>query len=460
MCIISHIMNNNCTNMTAISLFSSAGIGDLALNSVGFDVLVANELISERAEIFKCNYPETSTLVGDIWKNENKIIEEANRRLAGRTLDVLFATPPCQGMSKNGRGKLLNSIRKGDKPIHDERNRLIIPCINIAIALKPRFFVMENVPELENTVIMKNGNPEDVIFILDYVAEKLGSEYKGIWEVVEFADYGVPQRRQRLITVFSRDVFVKEYIQKFKTVLPEHTHTKVINNGKLPWLTVRGSIAGLPVLDAGSQETCKDKNNPFHQVPLLDEDKYFWVSNTPPEKGAFDNQCINPNCFYQKNPIHSAAHDAEGINRASIETPLYCIDCGEILPRPWVKNGADVRLMKGFTSAYKRMNWDLPSSTLTRNLSYACSDNKLHPDQHRVLSLYEAMLLHTITDFNYKWKRTDGKRVSDKLIREAIGESIPPRGLKVIFQHLMRLAQHDYDVMTERHSKCEQLSLL
>jgi DNA (cytosine-5)-methyltransferase 1 len=452
--------NDNCKKMTAISLFSSAGIGDLSLNSSGFDVLVANELISERAEIFSCNFPETLSLVGDIWEQENKIIAETKRLLAGRTLDVLFATPPCQGMSKNGRGKLLNSIRKGDKPIHDERNRLIIPCMNIAVALKPRFFVMENVPELENTVIIKNDNPEDVIFILDYVAERLGSEYKGVWEVVEFADYGVPQRRQRLITVFSWDVFVNEYMQKFKTVLPERTHAKIPNNGKLPWLTVRGSIAGLPPLDAGSQLTCKDKNNPFHQVPLLDKDKYFWVSNTPPEKGAFDNQCINPICLCKENPIHSAAHNEEGINRASQETPLYCIDCGEILPRPWVKNGADIRLMKGFTSAYKRMNWDLPSSTLTRNLSYACSDNKLHPDQHRVLSLYEAMLLHTITDFNYKWQRTDGKRVSDKLIREAIGESIPPRGLKAIFKHLMRLAQHDYEVMTERHSTCEQLSLL
>jgi DNA (cytosine-5)-methyltransferase 1 len=72
-------------------------------------------------------------------------------------------------------------------------------------------------------------------------------------------------------------------------------------------------------------------------------------------------------------------------------------------------------------------------------LSYACSDSKLHPEQHRVLSLHEAFLVHTISDFDYYWKRNDTKNVSDKTIREIIGESIPPRGLKVITANLVRL---------------------
>lgn len=444
--------------LTGVSLFCSAGIGDIALSASGCDVLVANELIPERAEIFKYNFPNTTTYVGDIWDLRDEIIEKTEQRLAGRSLDILFATPPCQGMSKNGRGKLLNSIRKGDKPIHDERNRLIIPCMDIAVALRPRIIVMENVPEMENTVILKNGKTEDVISILDYIEYRLGLEYEGVWEIIEFADYGVPQRRQRLISVFTRDEFTKKYIKKYRTILPEKTHTKSKHNGKLPWLSVRDTIWNLQPLDAEKIETSKGSINQFHQVPVLDKDKYFWVSNTPPEKGAFDKQCINPNCMFQDNPTHFAAHDAEGINRTSQDTPLYCVKCGEILPRPWVKNGQNLRLMKGFTSAYKRMSWDLPASTITRNLSYACSDNKLHPDQNRVLSLYEAMLLHTITDFNYEWKRADGKRVSDKLIREAIGESIPPRGLKIIFMHIFRIASHDINTLDRRTSP-EQLSL-
>jgi DNA (cytosine-5)-methyltransferase 1 len=98
--------------------------------------------------------------------------------------------------------------------------------------------------------------------------------------------------------------------------------------------------------------------------------------------------------------------------------------------------------MNGFTSAYKRMSWDKPASALTRNLSYACSDHKLHPEQHRVLSLYEAFHLHTITDFDYKWVAPNGKRVSDKAVRDVIGESIPPRALYAIYGFLLRILEN------------------
>ena len=92
--------------------------------------------------------------------------------------------------------------------------------------------------------------------------------------------------------------------------------------------------------------------------------------------------------------------------------------------------------MSGYTSAYKRMRGDMPASALTRNLSYACSDHKLHPTQHRVLSLHEAFILHTVSDYPYRWTRADEKRLSDKTVREIIGESIPPKGLEPIFAGL------------------------
>jgi DNA (cytosine-5)-methyltransferase 1 len=89
------------------------------------------------------------------------------------------------------------------------------------------------------------------------------------------------------------------------------------------------------------------------------------------------------------------------------------------------------------------MRGDLPASALTRNLSYACSDQKLHPREHRVLSLHEAFILHTLTEYPFEWRRADGKRVSDKTIREIIGESIPPRGLEILFRHLLDLLNLD-----------------
>ena len=160
------------------------------------------------------------------------------------------------------------------------------------------------------------------------------------------------------------------------------------------------------------------------------------MSHTPEKKSAFDNQCINPDCSFIENQTHKASKGEDGINRTHKSTPIRCEQCDELLPRPWVEKSGEFRLMKGYTSAYKRMSWSSPASALTRNFSYACSDNKLHPSQNRVLSLYEAFIIHTIDQFDYDWGRWDRKKVSDKCIREIIGESIPPKGLATIFNHM------------------------
>lgn len=421
--------------MKALSLFACGGIGDLALRELGIEVLLANELLSDRAEVFMYNFPRTRMIVGDIWNVKQNIVSDVIRIVGKSELDLVFATPPCQGMSKNGRGKLLNLIRQGVKGACDPRNLLVIPTVEIFLAIDAKTLVMENVPEMDNTLIPDPTDESEPIKIVDYIKRELGDRFASDIRVIEFADYGVPQARQRLISIFTRDQRLVEHLKAEGTLFPHKTHSNV--DGKLPkWKTLRDAISHTPPLDAGTKRTATHHSLEFHRVPLLDQDKYFWVSNTPPERGAFDNQCVNPLCLFNANRTHSAEKDSEGINRSSSATPINCVKCGQLLPRPWVREGQEFRLMKGFTSAYKRMNWDSPSPTLTRNLSYACSDNKLHPTQNRVLSLYEAMVIHGITQYDYSWKRKDGKKVSDKLIRELIGESIPPSGLEQIFTYL------------------------
>lgn len=421
-------------HMNGLTLFASGGIGDLALRQVGVNVLVANELLHERAEVFKCNFPECEMIVGDIWTLQNQIISTIEHKLKGAPLDFLLATPPCQGMSKNGRGKLLSLIRQGARPELDQRNQLIIPTVNIIEALLPKVVVLENVPEMKDTVIAVD---DQLINIIEFVKTRLGQlGYVGGAEVVEFADYGVPQRRQRLITIFSKDEKMVEYYQRFFSFIPKPTHKQNPLNGYRPWVTLRDAIYSTPPLDAANAASATS-SIPYHYVPVFDEDKYFWVSNTPPEQGAFDNQCIK--CNHQSNSTHKAAKDINGINRANEHTPIRCKQCNELLPRPWVVHKGEYRIMKGYTSAYRRMKWDYPANALTTNLSYACSDSKIHPEQNRVLSLYEAFIVHTIDQYDYQWKRFDGKNVSDKLIREIIGESIPPKGLEYILQYIADL---------------------
>lgn len=424
--------------MKAISLFSCGGIGDLALKRVGIDVIVANEIIMERAEVFKFNHPACDMVTGDIWTSGEAILNAAKKRLNGAPLDFIFATPPCQGMSKNGRGKLLSLVRQGLRDAVDPRNLLIVPTVEIFKRSGAHTLIMENVPEMASTVIPDPERHGAVVGIVDYIKRSVGPEFVSSVETVEFADFGVPQCRQRLLSIFTRHVGLKAELRDLGSLLPKPTHCKK-GDGRPRWVSVRDVIGNCPRLDSKTGASLKTKNLPFHRVPVLDEDKYFWVSSTPEERGAFDNQCVNPKCGFQGNPTHGTSRDSKGVNRANTHTPLYCVKCGELLPRPWVREGHGYRLMRGYTSAYKRMRWDSPASTLTRNLSYACSDNKLHPSENRVLSLHEAMLLHTVE--NFEWKRRDGKRVSDKVIRELIGESVPPAGLERIFEHLVALLQ-------------------
>lgn len=161
---------------TAISLFSSGGIGDLAIRRNGFDILVSNEKLQDRHALFAFNFPSASAVTGDIWRQAGRIEAEAQRRLAGRDLNLLYATPPCQGMSKNGRGKLLSAVRAGRKPSTTSATA--------EHGLGPQA-ALENVPEMANTVILDERAPP--VLILDYIERRLGPEYAGGAEVVEFA---------------------------------------------------------------------------------------------------------------------------------------------------------------------------------------------------------------------------------------------------------------------------------
>lgn len=431
--------------LTAVSLFSSGGIGDLALRATGFQILTSNELLLDRHEVFAHNFRQTRCITGNIWDCWEDIVESTANALAGNPLVLLYATPPCQGMSKNGRGKLLSAVRSGKKPTFDERNRLIIPAMHIAERLKPEIVLLENVPEMATTVIVDEDG--EAVRVLDYIGRRLGPEYVGRGEVVEFADYGVPQCRQRLITVFSRLPTLRRAYAVAGSFMPPPTHSRDGRHGLPPWRTVRETISDLPPLDAGAATTATSSLD-HHRVPLLDPEKHWWVASTPENQTAFNNQCVR--CGFDGNPSQRATRNAEGINRTSRSIPVQCTRCGSLLPRPvtW-KDGKPV-LMKGFTSAYKRMSYDRPASALTRNLSYACSDNKLHPEQNRVLSLLEAFRLHTIDRYDYEWKRADGRKLAEKTIREVIGESIPPFGFEQVTRHVVAMRGGDFKAPISR----------
>lgn len=422
--------------LNAISLFSSSGIGDLGLQANGIETVVACELLKERMSLFQNNYPNTKCFCGDIWKMQSDIVNYYNNNYDSAPF-LILATPPCQGMSANGMGKMLSDYRKGLRQNFDERNRLIIPALKIIESLKPEWIIFENVSNMEKTYIYdENGN---LVNIIDYIHRVLGNDYFGIPEVIDCANYGVPEHRIRLITVLTRNSKGVDYFNKFKTFLPPETHSKHKTANKQRWISVRDAIGNLPPLRAEKGMNI-DATNPLHKVPLLDEKKLWWLDNTPEGNTAFNNQCVNPNCKNKTIAIHGANHGTDGINRAKQDTPLYCNTCGCLLPRPYVEDKATgkKRLMKGYSSAYKRMFWDEPASTLTQNFQYACSDNKVHPSQTRVLSLWEGIIIQTIANYNFSFKIGD-KQVNDSLIRDTIGESVPPKIIDLIVKNILTI---------------------
>lgn len=426
------LMKHN-NRYTVLSLFSSAGVGELGIKACGMEILLSNELLKDRCSLYHENYPETECICGDIWEKEEEIVSRWHNKGVGAPF-LIYATPPCQGMSFNSIGKLQKEVRDGKRPKEDPRNRLVIPTLHIIKALKPEWVLFENVPEMRQTIIRtENGEYKNII---EYVSEELAPEYVGKAEVVNCADYGIPQKRERLITLFSQSQAGMDYFAHNNTFLPPATHSENGLNGLRKWITLKDAIGNLPPLSSE-----KGKNEclsiPWHVVPIMKEEKYWWISNTPYNETAYNNQCIE--CGYTENPRHGMCM-LDGRHQSRKNTPIYCEKCGSLLPRPTMidsKTGKR-RIIKGFDSAYRRMTWDSPAGTLTQNFQYEASDKKIHPEQNRVLSVYEGLILQTIADYNYNFS-IEGETIRRNLCCQIIGESVPPKLIELICRKILSI---------------------
>lgn len=425
-------------NRNVLSLFSSAGIGELGLAAAGLSVLVSNEIQRIRCDLYRENYPNIDCICGDIWEKEEDILSAWYSKCQTPPF-LIYATPPCQGMSSNGAGKLLHEIRSGNRKPEDPRNQLIIPTMHIVKKLKPEWLLLENVPSMNNTIIHdENGQ---CVNILHYIEQELGEDYVGRAEVVNCADYGIPQMRKRLITIFSRNKKAKKYFLSHKSFLPSTTHGENEDMFRKRWITLRDTIGKLPQLEAKVGKNENRRFNEWHFVSVMNEEKYWWLENTPEGNTAYNNQCINPDCCYQGNKLHGSSVK-DGLHSSNKSTPIYCERCGKLLPRPTIidKKSGQRRLIKGYDTAYRRMEWDKPAPTLTQNFIFEASDKKVHPVQTRVLSIYEAMILQTISDYNYKFS-IHGVPITKNQCAEVIGESVPPRLIELIALQISKIVE-------------------
>ena len=303
--------------------------------------------------------------------------------------------------------------------------------MDVICSLKPQWVLFENVPGMKDTTIRTEHGSEN---ILEYISMRLGENYLGRGEVLSCSDYGIPQIRKRLISLYTRNENGKKYfISNGGTFFPKEEKTRP--------MSLRDAIGSFPKLDSVIGKESRTSFHPFHKVGIMKPEKYWWVSNTPEGETSFNNQCVNPDCMFQHNDKH-IDNFINGRWRSNKDTPIYCKMCNHLLPRPSIidKKTNLRRLIKGFHSAYRRMKWDEPSRTLTKNLFFEASDNKIHPEQNRVLSLYEALVIQTISDYDYLWE-ISGIPVSRTLMAEVIGESVPPKLINFITKKLVDVTE-------------------
>lgn len=166
----------------ALDLFSGCGGLSEGLKAAGFNVIAAFDSDSDSVTTYRLNHPDTLVFEGDIREIDTKIIIKL---LQGNPLHLLAGCPPCQGFSSIRR---LNKKRSK----RDIRNNLVLEFLHFVKDLKPLTFMMENVPGLANYTSFKH-----IVFEL----RKLG--YDPEFKSVNIQEYGVPQRRKRLVMVGS-----------------------------------------------------------------------------------------------------------------------------------------------------------------------------------------------------------------------------------------------------------------
>lgn len=174
------------TMPTALSLFSGCGGFCEGMKTAGFDIRAAVEMDRFACETYRHNFPSTPLIEGDV-HNFLKPRSGDAKKYRLDDLDVVFGGPPCQGYSQIGTRRL-----------DDERNELYLQYARIVEKQRPRVFLMENVP---NMVLLNKGHFRKLIL------KKFASIGYSNAVVLRLsaADYGVPQLRQRVIFVGTRD---------------------------------------------------------------------------------------------------------------------------------------------------------------------------------------------------------------------------------------------------------------
>ncbi|MBS5327478.1 MAG: DNA cytosine methyltransferase [Schaedlerella sp.] len=299
-----------------------------------------------------------------------------------KRVDVVIATPPCQGMS------VANHKKKEQEII---RNSLVVESIKIIKKVRPRFFVLENVPAFMKTICTDIDGVNKPIS--EAIQNNLGGFYSYIAQLINFKNYGACSSRQRTVVIGVANDYADEISPM--ELFPDFVEEK----------TLRDVIGGLPALKEFGEI---DHTDIYHSFRMYPEHMREWIMDLDEGESAFDNED-------DKKKTHQIKDGKLIINQQ--------------------KNG----------DKYRRQIWDKVGPCIHTRNDQLASQNTIRPEDDRVFSIRELMLMMTVPH-DFKWvdqsfddlnqmSLTDKRKFLKKeeiKIRQSLGEAVPT----VIFQQI------------------------
>ena len=332
-----------------IDLFAGVGGLSLGFEQAGFNVVLANEYDPEIASAYQMNHPHTQMIVGDITSLD---LEETFGKLAGQ-IDVIIGGPPCQGFSQKGQRKT----------IHDSRNFLFKYYVKVVELVHPKYFLMENVP---NLLTAEHGYfQKEIVELFSSIGYQLTTG------VLNAADYGVPQNRRRAVILGKRD--------HPAPALPEKMSTHV---------TIWDAIGDLAFLQSGEGT----EEQPYPNLPASDYAKAL--------RGKMS-------------VLHN--HVATNHSKLALERlSLIPQNCGkEMLPHEHLTKSI-------YSGTWSRMIKDDISVTITTRFDTPSSGRFTHPFLNRAITVREAARIQSFPD-SFIFSGTKSSQMKQ------VGNAVPPR---------------------------------
>ncbi len=297
----------NISHRTYISLFSCAGVGCYGFKMEGFSCVATVELSARRLAVQrynnKCKYA-SGYICGDMTAQSTKDlvfaeIDRWKRKEKLKKVDVLVATPPCQGIS----------VQNHKKKDEINRNSLVVESVEMVEQIRPKVFIFENVMAFEKTHCVTKD--ERIIPIGEFIREALGENYVISSRILNFMNYGANSSRTRTL-VIGVDKAYKETITPYD-LFPEYCKEK----------TLREIVGDFNALEWG--EISQDDF--YHAFRTYDAKMRDWIHDLKEGESAFDNAdpLKRPHKMVDGKPVENVRKNRDKYTRQKWDRFIQCV---------------------------------------------------------------------------------------------------------------------------------------